>query len=226
MRSFSFLFAAIAIPSLVSSLPTEFSTTNLPEPKFEGKTPWDEPQNVTDTPTYEERSAELHARQGGPTCSPILDTELVGDGAPLKWTYWAQISLPTYCNGGQCSAGVDSSKSMEFSFSADVHVNRWISGGFGVSKSYSTGVTNQCYSLPDKGHKKACIWSFKGHQTYTVKNIHYYSDVRCGPKIVGQPFRLTSPVGDNKVQGFLCGFDHDCHDQLGYTEWRANWYPN
>jgi hypothetical protein len=48
-------------------------------------------------------------------------------------------------------------------------------------------------------------------------------DPRCGGKVESGELRLTSPLSNNCVWGYWCGFNDDCHDQ-GYEQWTAGHY--
>ncbi|KAF2261992.1 hypothetical protein CC78DRAFT_535228 [Lojkania enalia] len=221
MRSFILFVAAIALPSYTSALPTGGNVgENLPRPNFEGKFP--ESINIT--------KAELRARQFDPFDPPncadrVYETATVGNGSPKDWTRWKQISQPIWCNGGQCMAGISTSTSYTLGFDASMPLNRWVTGGFSVSASYSTGNNYECTGDSEKGHKKVCIWAYKGHTAYTVKNIDYPMNPRCGGKSESRDIRVTSPLSDEHVKGYWCGYNEDCHD-MGYEEWTENHYPN
>jgi hypothetical protein len=173
----------------------------------------------------------------------VYETARVGDGKPLDWTRWKQIGVsatsrlplgcedllnlfmqvPISCNGGVCSATVSSTISYTIGFQVSVPINSWISAGFSVSESYSTGTGNGCEADSAKGQRKVCIWEYRGHKTYSVKNLNYPMDPRCGGKVESGELRLTSPLSNNQVRGYWCGFNDDCHDQ-GHEEWTAGHY--
>lgn len=65
-----------------------------------------------------------------------------------------------------CTVGQQESESYSVSYGADISAAGWISAGFSVSKSVTTGNTHLCTNDPgdDSGLKEyICIWKRVGH---------------------------------------------------------------
>ncbi|KAF2867077.1 hypothetical protein BDV95DRAFT_610960 [Massariosphaeria phaeospora] len=221
MRSFLLLLAAAAIPSFASPIATPDGTPStvlevdgvlipidVAPPKFENKNP--ESVNVTAIPGEP------------PNCGigMVRETNMVGDGAPKKWTFWKQLSDPVHCNEGTCHVSHQSQTSFTVGFSASGQVNRWISAGFNVESTFSTGTSEEC---DGERNEVVCVWSFKHYYTYSVKNIEYPMDPRCGRLTEGPTVRMDSPLAGTKGRGYGCYRGNDCKD-LGETAWTENWH--
>ena len=107
-------------------------------------------------------------------------TQLLGDGDPHQNFKFKQISGTTDCSGNPSgSASITNSQTVGWSISAGFSFD-FISGGFDVSESVSTGSTNSFGCKTDDGTQPGSLCVFERIQTtaYTV-NMRTCS-TRCG----------------------------------------------
>ncbi|KAJ5601795.1 hypothetical protein N7510_011329 [Penicillium lagena] len=97
-----------------------------------------------------------------------------------------------------CTVGETESVSYTIGFSATATVDEWLTGGFDVSVSWTTGNT---YSCTGASGDTVCVWYNTAHTAYTVENVEYYCG---GPEPPGPPFVLFSPNSDNVGGGYYC----------------------
>lgn len=154
-------------------------------------------------------------------CAPIQSTVAVGDGDPHQNYYHLQISvsgsvlnsvinsqtnfLQEVINCGSaasCSVGYVQSESFTIGFSTSATIYEWLSLGFDVSKSWTTGNT---YTCTGEEGDDVCIWYNTAHTAVTVRN--YVSQLApCGNPvtIVSDPVIVKSPNSDNRGGGYYC----------------------
>ncbi|KAH6663832.1 hypothetical protein B0J14DRAFT_253594 [Halenospora varia] len=150
----------------------------------------------------------LELRQGAPSCTPILDTQRVGDGSPQNWWLKKQISETIECGDTKsCSTGFSNSES--FTISADIGgpLNKWIDAGFSVQKTKETGNQYSCDGVPGD---TVCIWYQMAHIQYTVKNVQKAADASCGKDTESAPFSITSPTKNNEGGKYSCMTGKKC----------------
>lgn len=95
----------------------------------------------------------------------------VGDGNPHQNPYQQQVTQTLSCGpGGSCSVSISHSHSLSWTASASAAYG-WISGGFSVSESYSTGRTLTCNG---NAGGDVCIWYNYGVTAYTVSSTSCY----------------------------------------------------
>ncbi|KAF2742077.1 hypothetical protein M011DRAFT_462764 [Sporormia fimetaria CBS 119925] len=180
--------------------PKSINTTWLEENRIGGRGPFDPPNCAIDM---------------------VHETNVVGDGSPTKWTYWKQISLPLDCNNGGCSSSKQDQTSYSIGFSASGPINRWITAGFNVEMSYATGEGYECNG--EEG-QTVCVWVMKHHYEYTVQDIDYPMDPRCGRKREGPEVRVTSPLGGDRGLRVGCYRSKADCPQKGAAGWSKGWH--
>ncbi|KAF5011964.1 hypothetical protein FDECE_1970 [Fusarium decemcellulare] len=147
------------------------------------------------------RSAELEERQY--QCSGwTTSTTLVGNGDPHQNYYHKQLSETISCsNAVSCSVGQTETTSFSIGFSVslgDGPKGGWISGGFDVSKSWSTGNTYTCTGGPGE---TVCIWYNTAHTAYTVQDTDHNP---CSDPVTHDPYVMFSPNARNQGGGYYC----------------------
>ena len=146
-------------------------------------------RNITWPPTEENT---LHRRIGNgdrppPKCN--VQTSLVGDGDPHQAYWHQQVSQNFDCGDGECSVSHVDSKVV--GWTADVGFAQWISGGFSVQESTSTGNAYGCDAK--ESNEEVCVWWSVAHTAYTVFN-HWLPS--CGG-IDNSNYILKSPNKNN-----------------------------
>lgn len=146
-------------------------------------------------------------------CATRYVTEKIGDGAPRQIHKHVQLTIPMKCskNNG-CEVSSEESQTYELSWSAEVSGADWISGGFSVAKSVTTGQSNTC--LAEKG-QTVCVYEAVGYTEYTVrkceKNLCTPTKKDCDPT-----YRMSSPNQNDKGSYYYCS--STCRD-VGYQYW-------
>ncbi|KAI1044192.1 hypothetical protein LB505_008607 [Fusarium chuoi] len=138
-----------------------------------------------------------------PACSILTGTSLVGDGDPHQNYFHKQLSEVVNCGTAQsCSVGNSQSISYTIGWTATLTPVSWISGGFSVSESWSTGNT---YTCTGSAGEDVCVWYNTAHTAYTVQNRERDScDVGGGWESTGDPFVMYSPNESNRGGGYYC----------------------
>ncbi|EHA24750.1 hypothetical protein ASPNIDRAFT_40671 [Aspergillus niger ATCC 1015] len=80
------------------------------------------------------------------------------------------------------------------------HASQWISGGFAVQASWTTGLDYQCTA---SSHQTVCIWYNTAHTAYTAQNGLYNVCTGFNPNN-DAGFVMFSPNQNNKGGGFYC----------------------
>ncbi|KAF5975483.1 hypothetical protein FCOIX_7669 [Fusarium coicis] len=146
------------------------------------------------------RGGELEKRQT--FCSGwFTRTTLVGDGDPHQNYFHKQLSENINCaNAASCSVGQTDSTSYTIGWTAGASSpgGGWISGGFSVSESWTTGNSYTCNA--GKG-ETVCIWYNIAHTAYTVQE---YTKNTCTEGKGGTPYVMYSPNENNKGGGYYC----------------------
>ncbi|KPM37924.1 hypothetical protein AK830_g8633 [Neonectria ditissima] len=145
-----------------------------------------------------EGEKSMDKRLGG-TCVSGRTTKLVGDGNPHQNYYLEQLSETINCGSADsCSVGESQSQSITVGFSVSATLWEWLTGGFDVSVSWTTGNTYTCTA--DAG-ETVCIWYNTAHTAYTVQNA---DSGPCLNSPVGDSFVLYSPNANNDGGGYYC----------------------
>ncbi|KAI3010078.1 hypothetical protein CBS147346_1860 [Aspergillus niger] len=115
--------------------------------------------------------SNLEQRQTGACSMWSPATRKVGDGGPHQ-NYWRkQLSENLDCGSADhCTVGASQSKSYTVGWTATADASQWISGGFAVQASWTTGLDYQCTA---SSHQTVCIWYNTAHTAYTVQNGLY-----------------------------------------------------
>ncbi|KAG7007337.1 hypothetical protein G7Y79_00010g028380 [Physcia stellaris] len=132
-------------------------------------------------------------------CSP--EVTLVGDGNPHQNYFHQQLSENIDCSGDAqpCSVGESDSQSFTVGWSITTgpdDLEGWISGGFDVSETWTTGNTYNCGVAPGQ---VGCIWYKTAHTAYTV---HRVAPDFCG--IPSSPSVIRGPNTNNAGGGYYC----------------------
>ncbi|KAH7263798.1 hypothetical protein BKA59DRAFT_490108 [Fusarium tricinctum] len=148
----------------------------------------------------EPQDSELEARQF--QCSSwITRTDLVGNGDPHQNYFHKQLSETINCGNAQsCSVGQSQTESFSigFTLSAGGGGDNWISGGFSVTKSWTTGNSYTCSGGPGE---TICIWYNIAHTAYTVQDI---TSNPCTGSKTSSPYIMFSPNQNNVGGGYYC----------------------
>ncbi|RSL82000.1 hypothetical protein CEP51_005430 [Fusarium floridanum] len=143
---------------------------------------------------------DTHQNDERQFCSWYTTTNLVDDGDPHQNYLHKQLSETINCGTAEsCSVGSMQSKSFTIGWSSDFSGVPWISGGFSVSESWTTGNSYSCNA--GKG-ETACIWYNTAHTAYTVRETARNS---CGGSYTARgPYILFSPNEQNRGGGYYC----------------------
>lgn len=115
-----------------------------------------------------------------------------------------------------CRVDYQSSSGWTINWSASSKLNEWISGGFGVSRSWTTG---QSYGCNGQRGETVCVWHSFAHTAYTVRDYNLI----CGIKTYsGGNHVISSPNNDNKGGGFYCVVGARYCRSLGEGYWDRN----
>jgi hypothetical protein len=123
-----------------------------------------------------------------------------------------------YCGDGDCTIGQGEAWSWSVGFSASAPIYRWITGGFSVSMGHEKTEYVECSA---GAGESVCIWFGKWNTEYTVQNIEYPMDPRCGGIIRGSTARVTSPQSGSEGSISWCGRKEQCDT---FSEWDIDWY--
>ena len=153
------------------------------------------------------QNTSLAAREASPIiggCVPVQLTKLSGNGNPHQNAWDSQLSETISCGSAAgCSVGNTDSKSYTVGFTATAKLNEWISGGFSVSQTWTTGNTYTCNGASGD---TVCIWYNTMHTAYTVYNeLTMAGPWGCDQGPVNSPdFILRSPNTNNAGGGYYC----------------------
>lgn len=169
-----------------------------------------------------ERSIPLEKRFG-PVCVPprVRLVERVGDGNPHQNSWHEQLTENMVCGSAdECSTSEEKSHDVSVEWSVGLQGMEswgWISGGFAVSESWSTSITNTCTGGDTAD--LVCLWYNTQHTAYTVKTRHR----ACGePKIKEtEPYVIKSPNKNNIGGGYYCVTGGACRN-IGAHYWNNN----
>ncbi|CAG7564520.1 unnamed protein product [Fusarium equiseti] len=114
-----------------------------------------------------------------------------------------QLSEVVNCGSApSCSVGNTQSVSYTIGWTANLTPVSWISGGFSVSESWSTGNT---YCCTGSTGEDVCVWYNTAHTAYSVQNMQRDScKVGGGWDTDGDPFVMFSPNTNNRGGGYYC----------------------
>ncbi|KAE9374265.1 hypothetical protein N431DRAFT_533059 [Stipitochalara longipes BDJ] len=177
------------------------------------ETPGPEAGNLT---TREAEANPVDKRQGA--CGVWTpDTQRVGNGNPHQNYYAKQLSQNIECgNAPSCSVGQSQSVSYTLGWSASATADEWLSGGFDVSVSWSTGDT---YTCTGASHDTVCVWYNTHFTSYTVQNGMLNQCT--GWQSTGGTFTMYSPNAHNAGgQDYYCVIG-SCRSQ-GQGYWGYN----
>ncbi|KAF4994522.1 hypothetical protein FGRMN_5731 [Fusarium graminum] len=165
-------------------------------------------RSLTSTPSsMVKREAEPFAmvkREADPLfapCRTVGRTIRVGDGDPHQNYFHKQLSEVMSCgSANSCSVSDSQSKSFTIGWTATANPAEWISGGFSVTLSWTTG---NSYSCSGGAGESVCIWYKTAHTAYTVRNRQMDT---CIPEEANDsdPFIIFSPNEANRGGGYYC----------------------
>ncbi|KAF2818344.1 hypothetical protein CC86DRAFT_433620 [Ophiobolus disseminans] len=142
-------------------------------------------------------SFRLRGRQ---QCHDERSTVKVGDGNPHQNYFNTQLSEVISCqNAPSCAVGFEKTKSYTVGFTM-AGTGSWISAGFEVQQSWSTGNQYTCYGA--KGDN-LCIWYLTAHTAYTVRNRVQNTCSGSGPRY-SPNYVIKSPNKANRGGGMYC----------------------
>ena len=137
-------------------------------------------------------------------CSSFYTTDLSGDGNPHQNAWDSQLSETITCGPtAGCSVGSSKSKSHTVTYSVSSKIGEWISGGFSVSQSWTTG---NSYTCNGAAGDTVCIWYSTMHTAYTVHDsLRTVGSFGCNSDpIIGPDVILKSPNNNNAGGGYYC----------------------
>ncbi|KAK5657172.1 hypothetical protein OQA88_3229 [Cercophora sp. LCS_1] len=160
-----------------------------------------------------ETETRHHRRQagsiGGSTCNPYKVTRLVGNGNPHQNYHNVQISENLDCKGAtQCTVGYQQSKSFSVGWTSTVGVS-WISGGFAVGQSWSTGNSYECTASKNE---RVCIKYKTAMTAYTVDG-GWHNPCTGTTSWDTKNVIIWSPNKNNKGGGYYCVVGSSCKYQ-------------
>ncbi|KAF2022625.1 hypothetical protein EK21DRAFT_82865, partial [Setomelanomma holmii] len=123
--------------------------------------------------------------------TPSQTFRLLGDGDPHQNYYHKQLSEVISCGTApSCAAGYEVSRSYTIGFSAGISADSWISAGFDLQESWTTGNEYTCYGGP-------------GDSVYTVRN---WAQNTCNstPRRYSDNLVMKSPNKANRGGGTYC----------------------
>ncbi|EGO58358.1 hypothetical protein NEUTE1DRAFT_41295 [Neurospora tetrasperma FGSC 2508] len=136
-------------------------------------------------------------RQYNP-CSQWTPTTIrEGDGDPHQTPKHIQESLD--CGNGECSIGQIEVHAMTIRFTAGAKLSRWITAGFRVEQSTTTGSIKECRA---GAYDWVAAWVKVGRTSYRVRNGLFNSCT--GTKPQGDVFTITSPNANNNGGNPYC----------------------
>ncbi|KAJ4296491.1 hypothetical protein N0V90_006536 [Kalmusia sp. IMI 367209] len=155
---------------------------------------------IVDTPTrVEQRTlpSQTFKLRGRQQCHEEKSTYVVDDGDPHQNYYHKQLSEVINCGAApSCSAGYEVSKSYTIGWTSGISADSWISAGFEVQESWTTGNEYTCYGASGDD---VCIWYNTAHTAYTVKNKVWNTCV--DNERFSDPFVMKSPNKANRGGG-------------------------
>ncbi|EPE03596.1 hypothetical protein F503_01854 [Ophiostoma piceae UAMH 11346] len=145
---------------------------------------------------------EMAKRQYTGTCTSQTFKDLYGDGDPFQSYFYKQLSETNDCGSAtSCSVGQTQSVSYTIGFSmtlVGLEKYGWLSGGFDVSKTWTTGNTYTCNAGLGE---KVCLWYNTAHTGYTIQ----YSEYNCGASNIRKYTGIMkSPNNSNRGGGYYC----------------------
>jgi len=128
-----------------------------------------------------------------------------GNGNPHQNYQHQQVSDTDPCSqdaDGNFDCGISYSTSYSYTWSASIGVtDEFISGGFSVSESWSSGDSYTCNPLD--GDDGICMWYSSANTAYTVEDIEVSSGGE-GECATGDPYVITAPNTNNAGGGPYC----------------------
>ncbi|EAA30077.1 hypothetical protein GE21DRAFT_5003 [Neurospora crassa] len=147
----------------------------------------------------EEEEGPSKKRQYNP-CSQWTPTTIrEGDGDPHQTPKHIQVTESLDCGNGECSIGQVEVHSMTIRFTAGAKLSRWISAGFRVEQSTTTGSIKECRA---GAYDWVAAWVKVGRTSYRVRNGLFNSCT--GTKPQGDVFTITSPNANNNGGNPYC----------------------
>ncbi|KAI1378819.1 hypothetical protein F4677DRAFT_443305 [Hypoxylon crocopeplum] len=178
------------------------------------------------TDDWSDPSANITERQIECTTSGGL--RRYTDGNPVATHLFKQVTTKVKCPG---NTEHDSSTSFEIGFSADVSGAGWVTAGFSVSESWTTGEAQQfdCGHTGDKEDPPldngdavfVCAWAAIGFTEYTVHECTYNSCEE-PPTTCQKPYRMRAPNADGKGSSFYRS--GTCYEK-GHEIWAKHTHP-
>ncbi|KAJ5825876.1 hypothetical protein N7474_003014 [Penicillium riverlandense] len=222
----SFILCAVSLPASLPLTPIRsrdktscFSSGNTPSLQAifrsilaQNKAPETEITNII----QRDEPPTLHKRQA-PCGQWSSSTQIVGDGDPHQNYLHTQLSENVNCGEAtSCTVGQTESISYTIGWSATATAFEWLTGGFSVSVSWTTGNT---YSCTGSSNDTVCVWYNTAHTAYTVQNGAYNDCTGFSPS--GGTLIMRSPNSNNVGGGYNCIIGTSCSSQ-GANYWDYN----
>jgi hypothetical protein len=143
-------------------------------------------------------------------------TLLDGDGDPHQNYYHMQVTNNLACGDGTCSMSKINTHTVGYSVNGGI--SQWISGGFSVEESFTTGESELCSG---EAGETLCIWVSIAHTAYTA----YDRDSTPGPDCLERgPSRvIKSPNADMVGSKYYCVRNACRAETQGY--WNNDYAP-
>lgn len=147
------------------------------------------------------------------TCLESPQVENVGNGNPHQNYKHIQLTQTLRCGATpNRMAYFENGKSWTVGFEASISAAGWITGGFAVQRTLSTGDGYQC---PGASNNNVCVWLKMAHTAYTVhKRTFNTCSWRYSPW--GPNYILSSPNIGNRGGRWYCVEGTYCRNQRDY----------
>ncbi|KAJ5612751.1 hypothetical protein N7510_005945 [Penicillium lagena] len=228
----SFILCAVPLPTSLPLTPVSngekascFNSGNIPSLQAafrtilaQNKAPETETTNIV-----QRNEMPMHKRQA-PCGQWSSSTQIVGDGDPHQNYLHTQLSVSVLQNlenvncgeASSCTVGQSESISYTIGWTASATAFEWLTGGFSVSVSWTTGDT---YSCTGSSNDTVCVWYNTAHTAYTVQNGAYNDCTGFSPS--GSTLIMRSPNSNNVGGGYNCIIGTSCSSQ-GANYWDYN----
>ena len=171
----------------------------------------DEPLPALTSEVAVNTTADLDKRQTGPCTFWSQVTYMVGNGDPHQNPWNVQVSDPMQCPSHiGCSIGHGISHTVGWQANVGI-VHQWLSGGFAVQKSVSTGNT---YTCPGNAGQYLAVWRKVGTTAYTVQNANF--NACTGNHPTGGRYIIWSPNAGNRGSYYYCVYGKN------YVRWSGD----
>ncbi|CZR64860.1 uncharacterized protein PAC_14759 [Phialocephala subalpina] len=149
------------------------------------------------SPSMDMAATSILNSVGAPPAGNV--TTIIGDGNPHQNYLLKQLSENIDCaTAPSCSVCQKESMSYTIGWSSSATADEWLTCGFDVSVSWTTGNT---YSCTGNSGDTVCVWYNTAHTAYTVQNGAYNDCTRFSP--LGGTLVMYSPNSNNVGGGVI-----------------------